>query len=425
MFTAERVASLPGPDWLRERRAELAESAGDFALPSTDAEEWRYSRIDLLPADEPAGAASAPADAPAGVPAVVEEVLSRLGDHSGHIVVSDGRVVSAMGCAVAEDAGVRFGEVTEPHQLSPTEDPPDSFAAWNPALSSAPLLLEVPAGVELSEPFLVVHHIGSEGGAEFPHLRVVLGEDSGIGLVEVFVSDDVSGLNVPLTEIALAPAARLRHTVLQDLGRKVWQVGTLRATVDRDATYRAGVVALGGDYARLRMDCRLKGRGATGTIASAYLASGDRMVDLRTFQHHDAPDTTSDLYFKGALADHARSVYTGMIRIGAEARGTSAVQANRVVKLGEHTWAESVPNLEIENNDVRCSHASTVGPVDPDQRFYLESRGVPTRAAERLIVGGFFDDALEHFPIPAANTYVAERLDDELDQALGGRGVSG
>jgi Fe-S cluster assembly protein SufD len=146
------------------------------------------------------------------------------------------------------------------------------------------------------------------------------------------------------------------------------------------------------------------------------------MIDLRTFQQHEAPDTTSDLFFKGALADHAHSVYSGLIRIGSEARGTNAVQANRVVKLGEHTWAESVPNLEIENNDVRCSHASAVGPVDSDQRFYLESRGVPPRAAERLIVGGFFDDALEHFPVPAANAYISERLDAELDEEVGGRG---
>jgi Fe-S cluster assembly protein SufD len=98
------------------------------------------------------------------------------------------------------------------------------------------------------------------------------------------------------------------------------------------------------------------------------------------------------------------------------------VQTNRVVKLSDHTWAESVPNLEIENNDVRCSHASAVGPVDPDQRFYLESRGVPTRAAERLIVGGFFDDALDHFPVSEANGYVAELLHAELDREVGERG---
>ena len=103
------------------------------------------------------------------------------------------------------------------------------------------------------------------------------------------------------------------------------------------------------------------------------------MLDFRTFQDHAAPDTTSELLFKGALAGHSRSVYTGLIRVRPDARGTEAFQTNRNLKLSEHAWAESVPNLEIENNDVKCSHASAVGPVDPEQRFYLESRGVPTR----------------------------------------------
>jgi Fe-S cluster assembly protein SufD len=419
LFAPERLDSLAGPDWLRTRRAELARQAGDFELPSTDAEEWRYSRIDQLPLGELTAVAGVAREQ---VPAQVGEVLSRLGEHSGHLVTVDGFVVSAMGCADAETAEVRFGEATEPEQVAAPEDRPDAFAAWNPALSTAPLVLDVPDGVTLGPPFLVVHHLAADGAASFPHLHVRLGADSDVGLIEVFVSDDVRALSVPLTRIDLDPAARLRHTIVQDLGRRVWQIGSLHATVERDATYRGGLAVLGGDYARLRVDCRLTGRGATGTIASAYLGSGDQMIDLRTFQQHEAPDTTSDLFFKGALADHAHSVYSGLIRIGSEARGTNAVQANRVVKLGEHTWAESVPNLEIENNDVRCSHASAVGPVDSDQRFYLESRGVPPRAAERLIVGGFFDDALEHFPVPAANAYISERLDAELDEEVGGRG---
>jgi Fe-S cluster assembly protein SufD len=419
LFAPERLDSLPGPDWLRARRAELAGRAGEFELPSTDAEEWRYSRIDQLPLGELSTVGAAVAER---VPAEVSEVIARLGDHSGHLVTVDGVVVAAMGCTEAEAAGVVFGAATDPEQVVIPEGHPDVFASWNPALAAAPLVLEVPAGAELAAPFLVVHHITAEASATFPHLRVRLGADSGAALIEVYLSDDVRALCVPLTDVTLGPAARFRHAVVQDLGHRVWQVGSLRATTDRDATYQAGLAVLGGDYARLRVDCHLRGRGSTGNIASAYLGSGTQMTDLRTFQHHEAPDTSSDLYFKGALADHAHSVYTGLIRIGAEARGTNAVQANRVVKLSDHTWAESVPNLEIENNDVRCSHASAVGPVDPDQRFYLESRGVPTRAAERLIVGGFFDDALGHFPVPEANGYVAELLDAELDREVGERG---
>jgi Fe-S cluster assembly protein SufD len=185
--------------------------------------------------------------------------------------------------------------------------------------------------------------------------------------------------------------------------------------VGQSADFLAAGAALGGAYARLRTDCRLVGRGASGTLVAAYLGDGDQMLDFRTFQDHAAPDTTSELLFKGALADHSRSVYTGLIRVRPNARGTVAFQTNRNLKLSEHAWAESVPNLEIENNDVKCSHASAVGPVDPEQRFYLESRGVPTVEAEKLIVAGFFDDVLARFPDQAVADQVRAEIAGTLE----------
>jgi len=146
-----------------------------------------------------------------------------------------------------------------------------------------------------------------------------------------------------------------------------------------------------------------------------YLGNDSQTLDFRTFQKHDAPDTNSNLLFKGAVDGNSRSVYTGLIRVEKEARGTNAFQTNRNLKLSDTAWAESVPNLEIETNDVKCSHASTVGPVDEEQVFYLESRGVPTEVAQRLIVSGFFDEVLEEFPIPAAVALIATAIDDRLE----------
>jgi Fe-S cluster assembly protein SufD len=167
------------------------------------------------------------------------------------------------------------------------------------------------------------------------------------------------------------------------------------------------------------------GRGANGRLAAAYFGERDQMLDYRTFQRHLAPDTTSDLLFKGAVAGHSRAVYTGLIHVGKEARGTNAFQTNRNLKLSEGAWAESVPNLEIENNDVRCSHASTVGPVDPDQRFYLESRGVPTATAERLIVGGFFAEVVDALAEPGMAALVAGELAGRLERAEAADGSEG
>ena len=161
----------------------------------------------------------------------------------------------------------------------------------------------------------------------------------------------------------------------------------------------SSAVALGGDYARLRTtDSMLAGQGASGRLLALYFGAGTQMHDFRTVQDHRAPKTNSDLLYKGAVANTARSVYSGLIRVEKGARGTNAFQTNRNLVLHEGAHADSVPNLEIEDNDVRCSHASAVGPIQEDQRFYLESRGVPSEISDRLIALGFLGEVLEHLP---------------------------
>ena len=185
------------------------------------------------------------------------------------------------------------------------------------------------------------------------------------------------------------------------LGPRVWQIASQVARAGASSSTLVANVALGGDYARVRTDARLDGKGAAGDQLAAYFGEGDQMHDFRTLQDHAAPKTTSDLLFKGAVEGRARSVYSGLIRVRKEAPGTSAFQTNRNLKLSDAAWADSVPNLEIDTNDVRCSHASTVGPIDAEQRFYLESRGVPPERAEELIVNGFFSEVLERLPVKA------------------------
>jgi Fe-S cluster assembly protein SufD len=161
------------------------------------------------------------------------------------------------------------------------------------------------------------------------------------------------------------------------------------------------VVALGGRYARLRSESLLAGSGAESDLTAVYFGDGHQMLDFRTLQDHAAPHTRSDLLFKGAVEDTAQSVYSGLIRIRDVAQGTQAFQTNRNLVLTEGAEAKSVPNLEIEADDVKCSHASTVGPIDDDQLYYLATRGVPPEEAERLIVLGFFDDVFDRLPLPS------------------------
>jgi Fe-S cluster assembly protein SufD len=213
----------------------------------------------------------------------------------------------------------------------------------------------------------------------------------------------------------------VRYVNVQLYGPRVWQLGRQSSRVGQDTTFATTMVALGGDYARLAVESTMVGRGGSGAMRAVYFGEAHQMHDFRTLQDHVARNTSSDLLFKGAVQGHARAVYTGLIHIGKEASGVNAFQTNRNVKLSEHAWAESVPNLEIENNDVRCSHASAVGPVDEEQRFYLESRGVPPEVAEQLIVLGFLDEVLEGLPVPGAvpalrMELVAKLARRELDQ---------
>lgn len=429
-FSSAVAAGLPGPDWLRARRSSAAENAAEMDFPSTDLEEWRYSRvgdIDLAAFSliaQSSGDASTEAQ---DFPVAISEFLSELGPLAGSVVVYNGRVVAANLSEALAQQGVLLGPAAQYAAAEgATEvlgavmhEAPDLFGAYNDAFGADPVLLDVPRNVVIELPIAVVFYVDIANSISFPRLSVRGGENSQFSFIEASLSADVPAVVAPVTEVVVGNAARVRHSALQDVGSSVYQMGSFLAEVGQDATLDAALAAIGGSYARLRMDCRLVGRGATGNLSSVYFGDGNQMLDLRTYQEHRAPDTTSHLLFKGAVAEHSHSVYTGLIRIKPDARGSNAYQTNRNLKLSDSAWAESVPNLEIENNDVHCSHASTVGPVDEEQRFYVESRGVPSKVAERLIVAGFFDEVLNSFAVPALASTARDRINKILDRQVG------
>jgi Fe-S cluster assembly protein SufD len=201
------------------------------------------------------------------------------------------------------------------------------------------------------------------------------------------------------------------------LGPQAWQTALQASTVAADASLTSAAVALGGDYARLRTDSALSGPGGSTRLLALYFGAGRQVHDFRTVQDHRAPKTHSDLLYKGVVANTARSVYSGLIRVEKGAAGTNAFQTNRNLVLHDGAHADSVPNLEIEDNDVRCSHASAVGPVSEDQRFYLESRGVPPEVTDRLISLGFLDEVVERLPFPALGPLMSAALGEKLAAA--------
>jgi Fe-S cluster assembly protein SufD len=372
-FSPDAARTYPQP-WTDERAA-AAERFAATQLPTTAEEIWRYSRIEELDLER----------FTPGAPATSVE--------------------GGNGLLEAEPAS--FPDVVG----GPA---PDVFAELNAGFVR-PVVLRVPAGTIVPEPVLIAHEVRGEGTAVFPRLVIDAGDDSEITVVERFTSGDGQRvLTVPVVQVRAGAAARVHYLGINELDDSAWQVGHQQAVGARDSTITLATVALGGHYARVRTEARVSGAGGRTRQVALYFAGGEQMHDFRTIQDHDAPHTTSDLLFKGAVQDSARSVYTGLIRIRPHARGTSAFQTNRNLTLSEGAWAESVPNLEIETNDVRCSHASTVGPIDAEQRFYLESRGIPTSVAERLIVLGFFDEVLAQLPVRS----VAERLRGRVSAKL-------
>ena len=430
-FTADAARDLGGPDWLARRRAAAAESFAAEPVPTAAAEEWRYSPIgdfDLAAYRLAGSDESAPAGVVGGWDSSASLGGSDVADRPGVeavaalLDVADGQIVASSGVEDLAARGVFVGPLTAApgggDMLGSVADQAgDYFTLLNDAFARSPIVVDIPAGVALEGVIVVRHHACSRDAASFPRLVVRVGASAEAKVLDVQCSVG-SALVVPVVELDVGQASRLGYMNLQLHDPRAWQVAAHTARVERDATLVAASVALGGAYARTRADTRLVGRGASGDLLSAYFGSGHQILDFRTFQDHAAPDTTSNLLYKGAVGDSARSVYTGLIKVRPNASGTNAYQTNRNLKLSDDAWAESVPNLEIENNEVRCSHASAVGPVDPDQVFYLESRGVPTPVAERLIVTGFFDEVINDLPVRLVENTVRQALALKLNQML-------
>lgn len=416
---------------MAHRREEAFSRYASASLPTGEEEIWRYSRIGDLHLDRfsPAGGVPAAQHGLPEMPAPALALVDRVGERSGFVLDVGGRIAEADLGEEAEQAGVRLsrasglggaeGLVGSVRAAFGDGESGDSLDDLAEAFSDEPVVVSIPAGVELSHPIVVVHLLALDhedpvsGPAFFPRLALEVGESARATVVELALSGPGAVLVAPATELSVGDGARLSYSSIQQLGRRTWQLGHSWARAGRDAELVAFTASLGGEYARSRTDSILDGPGGSAQLLAAFLGDGSQTHDFRTLQEHVAPRTTSDLLFKGAVGGSARSVYSGLIRMRRGSRGANAFQTNRNLVLSEGAHADSVPNLDIQENDVRCSHASAVGPIDPEQRFYLESRGVPSAVAERLILVGFFTELLERAE-PAVRDHVVAELRGRL-----------
>ena len=267
---------------------------------------------------------------------------------------------------------------------------------WNQGLFCC-----VPEGVTVDLPLKAGIEISGRGGVVFPHILLVAGEGSSVTLIDERTSDETMAdpvVSNEMVEIIVKKGATARYIHLQRWGSAVAELFTQRAVLEQDAQFLNIHVGLGGKVTKANVETTLTGPGARADLLGVFSGRDAQHFDFHTLQDHVAERTTSDLLYKSALKDTSESIYTGLIRIEKKAQKSDAYQANRNLLLSKGAKADSVPMLEIEANDVRCTHGVAVGPVDEEQAFYLMSRGIPPAEAEHLIVEGFFLEVLKRLP---------------------------
>jgi Fe-S cluster assembly protein SufD len=399
-LTTDLQASLGGPAWLVSRREEATRRLQQLGLPSPAEEVWRYSPIADL-------------DLAGLVPATGFSVDLALPDALATVDLAAGRP----GSLPVLPTGITISLLSE-HPDGETllgsvaDDECDPIVALNASQLPDGLVIDVARGVRIAEPLVLRH--GAIGGASFPRTIVRLAEGAEAGVVELFAGGDAATLNVPVAELLVADGAVLRYGAIQLLDLAAWHLATVKARVGRDGSVLQLTAGLGAAYDRMRTDTELAGQGASSQLRSTYLGSGSQVHDLRTHQRHLAPRTVSDLLCKGSVDDSSRSIYTGVIEVVHGAVRSDAQQTNHNLVLSPEARADTVPNLDIAENDVRCSHASTVGPLDEDQRYYLESRGIEPELVDELLIRGFFRDLLDRAPIAQAAALAGAAIEERL-----------
>ncbi len=315
--------------------------------------------------------------------------------------------------------GITFEALGDHELLGTLVGAEDKFTAHNAACWQHGLLVRVPKGIVLEQPLYVKIANATEGGSLFWRLLVIAEEGSRFSLIEEYTSSspDLAAYSNAAVELFVEQGAKLEYVSLQNLSRETWHFATHHASVGRDAELDWVAGGFGSKKGKTRIQNDLVGTGATSRVTGAYFADGEQHLDYDTFQEHVAPNTESDFAFKGALRDHATTVWRGMIRVEPDAQKTNAYQENRNLLLSPDAHADSIPGLEILANDVRCTHGATLGQVDREQLFYLMSRGLSRSEAERLIVRGFFQDVLDRIDLEPVREALSDALEARIPSA--------
>lgn len=429
-FTREMIPAFApgwmGAEFLRDYRGRAWDTFQSLPMPTVQDEPWRRTDIRSLDVEKLRLPDKGDLDKLAAVPdyllkpLVGNQPAGQLLLHPGGVehcldehLVRQGVVFTDLTVAERDHADILakiMGQIVRPEE--------GKFAALASAMARSGVFVYVPSGTQVDAPLhSVLWGPGGGGLAAFSHILVWL--DDGASLTYVHESASSSeaseqAMHAGVVEIHVGSDANLRFVELQSWGDRVWNFSHERARVGENGNLDWIFGALGSHLTKNFSEIQLAGEGATGRMSGFYFADGNQHLDHDTQQNHLAPRTTSDLLFKGALKEHGRSVWQGMIYVAPGAQKTDGYQANRNLILSPEARADSIPGLEILADDVRCTHGATVSKVDPDHLFYLLSRGIAEADAERLIVDGFFDPIMQRIPFDGVRERFQQAILDKM-----------
>lgn len=415
------------PAWFVESRHRGWEEFQALPAPVAKSEHWRFSNVKALELDA------------YRYPAAVSDASSLvacstgLGESSARFIFGNNRLLAANAPAAdllaaglvvttLEEAAAKHGDLVQKHFMAQgAKLGSRKYAALHRSGPVNGVFVRVPKDLEVPHPIEIFHWVEGKNSAVFPHTLVVCERHSKATVVDCFRSaDDAPAFACGVNDLVVEEGAKLNYVAIQQ-----WSLGTVAfhlnsTTVGREASCLGMQVNLGGHFVRNESYSRMVAEGARSDMLSANLAAGDQVIDQRTFQDHAKPRATSDLLYQNALTGKGRTIFSGVIRVEPGAHQTDAYQKVRNIVLSDEAEANSMPGLEIEADDVRCTHGATTSQVDDRELFYLLARGIRPEQAQQLLVMGFFNTVLDRLPAKKLRGHIELMVEKTLSAALRG-----
>lgn len=411
------------PDWFNESRRAGWARFQELPMPSRRDEEWRFANLGQLSFE---GVQFPDPQSMVGHRGAsgLEKRSARVGFVNNGLNEEEYNLPEGVVCLPLRRALQEHADLVQKYFMqSEVQLGSAKFAALHRAHVSTGMFIYVPDGVVIEDPIEIFHWLSGDHIITFPHTLIVTGENAKVTVVDYFQSDTTAcdAWAIAMNDLVAGPGSQLTYLALQDLCDKARMIQVNHTTVGRDATAKSFILNSGAAWARQESLSRLEGENSHSDMLSVSIARDEQEYDQRTFQHHASPRSYSDLLYKNTLYDESRTVFSGLILVDENAHYTDAYQTCRNLMMSDSAEANSMPGLEINADQVKCSHGSTSSSIDDDEIFYLCARGIKPRDARQLVAQGFSveaisrlrDDALEELVV----SFAAREFDRIAEQA--------